>query len=96
METGCFPSYKDLKNEEYGHLIAKYLNTGACPPETRMRIARLMEWLTVGGGIPGCMHGGGSPDGARMVLFALSPLEEYARLAGDLAGLEELPAEPAK
>lgn len=96
VETGCLPSYADLKNEDYGPLIAKYLSTGACGPETRMRIARLIEWLTVGGGIPGCMHGGGSPDGARMVLFALSPLEEYARMAAELAGIEEPPGEPGK
>jgi 4-hydroxybutyryl-CoA dehydratase/vinylacetyl-CoA-Delta-isomerase len=44
-------------------------------------MARLVEWLTVGGGIPGCMHGGGSPDGAKLVIRALTPWEKYAEEA---------------
>jgi 4-hydroxybutyryl-CoA dehydratase/vinylacetyl-CoA-Delta-isomerase len=83
-------------SSEYGHLIQKYIKAGAGSAETRARIARLIEWLTIGGGVPGCMHGGGSPDGARMVVFAFSPLEEYAKLAADLAGVKEKLEEPGK
>ncbi|MBU2549656.1 MAG: hypothetical protein KKB20_14675 [Proteobacteria bacterium] len=46
-------------------------------------------------GVPGCMHGGGSPDGARMVVFGSSPIEEYAGYAGRLAGIDENLADPA-
>lgn len=95
-ETGCMPSYQDLKNPQYGHLVEKYLTAGSGSAETRMRVARLIEWLTIGGGVPGCMHGGGSPDGARMVVSALSPLEDYANMAKNLAGVEENLEEPQK
>ncbi|MGO9568367.1 MAG: 4-hydroxyphenylacetate 3-hydroxylase N-terminal domain-containing protein [Desulfomonilaceae bacterium] len=96
VETGCFPSYKDLTSPEYGHLIQKYIKAGAGSAESRARAARLVEWLTIGAGVPGCMHGGGSPDGARMVVFGSSPLEEYAGYAKTLAGIEEEIPEPAK
>jgi len=96
VETGCFPSYLDFTSPEYGHLIQKYLTAGAGSAETRARLARLIEWLTIGAGVPGCMHGGGSPDGARMVVYGASPLEEYAGYAKSLAGLTEDLPEPAK
>ena len=95
-ETGCIPSYADMQDPEYGPLIKRYLKAGECSGESRARIARLIEWLTLGGGVPGCMHGGGSPDGARMVVFGLSPLESYAAKAHKLAGLEEDIKEPGK
>ena len=96
VETGCLPSYQDLTSPDYGHLIEKYLVAGQGSAETRARLARLIEWLTIGGGVPGCMHGGGSPDGARMVVFSVSPLEKYASLAKDLAGVTEDLVEPGK
>ncbi len=94
METGCLPSSQDMGHPEYGDLIKKYLDTGVCDPVNRARIARLIEWLTVGGGIPGCMHGGGSPDGARRFVLALSPLEEFVQYAKSLAGIDEDISEP--
>jgi len=96
VETGCFPSYDDFVSSEYGHLIQKCIKAGACSAESRARLARLIEWLTIGAGVPGCMHGGGSPDGARMVVFGSSPLEEYAGYARSLACVDEEIPEPAK
>ena len=96
VETGCFPSYKDFNDPRYGKLIQKYLKAGACSPEARARAARLVEWLTLGAGVPGCMHGGGSPDGARLVVRSLSPMEKYAEMARKLAGITEEVAEPTK
>jgi 4-hydroxybutyryl-CoA dehydratase/vinylacetyl-CoA-Delta-isomerase len=97
-ETGCFPSYKDFQSELYGDKLKRALTAGV-DGETRARAARLVEWLTVGGGIPGCMHGGGSPDGARMVVKIMEPWEKYAanakRIAGITADLSE-PAPPPK
>ena len=95
-ETGCFPSYKDIENHQYGHLIKAALKAGASSGVSRARISRLIEWLTLGAGIPGCMHGGGSPDGARMVLYHMSPLEEYVDYAKALAGVDEDISEPVK
>ena len=95
-ETGCLPSYQDFTSPQYGHLIQKYVKAGAGSAETRARIARLIEWLTLGAGVPGCMHGGGSPDGARMVVFGISPLEKYVNYARKVGGIEEELPEPGK
>lgn len=68
-ETGCMPSFKDFSDPKHGHLVQKYLKA-ATSAETRARLARLIEWLTVGAGIPGCMHGGGSPEAAKVLIRA--------------------------
>jgi len=96
VETGCMPSYKDFTNSEYGKMVQEYYKAGACSAETRYKIARLSEWLTVSGGIPGCMHGGGSPDGARLVVRATTPFEEYVDYAKKLMKIEEEVLEPQK
>ncbi len=88
-ETGCMPSYKDMLDSRYGHLIRKYLKAHS-PAETRMRIARLIEWLTIGAGVPGCMHGGGSPDGAKMVIWAKSEFDEFIKLAKELGNISDI------
>jgi len=93
-ETGCFPSYQDFQSEIYGNHLIKALAAGA-DGETRARAARLVEWLTVGGGIPGCMHGGGSPDGARMVVRAMEPWEKFAADAKRIAGITAELNDPA-
>jgi 4-hydroxybutyryl-CoA dehydratase/vinylacetyl-CoA-Delta-isomerase len=86
-ETGCMPSYQDFESEEYGELVKKYLKAAA-PAESRARIARLIEWLTLGAGIPGCMHGGGSPDGARLVIQRSAGFDRCVMLAEELSGIE--------
>ena len=87
-ETGCLPSYIDLYNEQYGELLRKYLSAN-CSGETRAKLARLIEWLTIGAGVPGCMHGGGSPDGAKLIIQALSNLETNMKHVQKLINLEE-------
>ncbi len=96
VETGCLPSFRDFNDPRYGRLIQKYVKAGACSPEARARAARLTEWLTLGAGVPGCMHGGGSPDGARLVVRSLTPMETYADMARKLAGIQEDLPEPGK
>jgi len=88
-ETGCIPSYQDFMDSGYGSLIEKYLKSNS-PAETRIRIARLIEWLTIGGGVPGCMHGGGSPDGARLTVWAQSKLEEMIGMAKRVGGISDI------
>lgn len=95
-ETGCLPSYKDFIDPRYGSLIRKYLKAGDVSGETRARLARLSEWLTLGAGVPGCMHGGGSPDGARLVVRANLNLEDLVEKARKLAGIGEEIPEPGK
>ena len=94
-ETGCMPSSRDFYDERHGHLVQKYLKA-ACSAETRARTARLVEWLTVGAGIPGCLHGGGSPEGAKVVIRANAGLERFVALAKRLADIEEDVPEPTK
>ncbi len=92
-ETGCLPSYKDFKSSKYGHLIEKYVKA-KYSAESRARSARLVEWCTIGGGVPGCMHGGGSPDGAKLVIRATAGLDKKAEMARRLAGITEEIPEP--
>ncbi len=87
-ETGCMPSFKDFESEEYGELVQKYLKAAA-PAESRVRIARLIEWLTLGAGVPGCMHGGGSPDGARLVIQRAAGFDRCVKLAEELSGIQK-------
>ena len=87
-ETGCLPSCQDINNSEYGDLLKKYLKAN-CSGETRAKIARLIEWLTIGAGVPGCMHGGGSPDGAKMMINAKTDINHYIELAKRLADIKE-------
>lgn len=95
-ETGCIPPYIDFQNKEYGPKLLECLAAGS-DGETRARAARLVEWLTIGGGVPGCMHGGGSPDGARLVVRAMTKWEDYAKEAKRIAGITaELPDPGAK
>jgi 4-hydroxybutyryl-CoA dehydratase/vinylacetyl-CoA-Delta-isomerase len=94
-ETGCMPSYVDFTDDEYGELLQKYMGA-AVDGETRARIARLVEWLTIGAGVPGCMHGGGSPDGAKLFVRLFSDLDGHMDLAKELAGLEAEVPRPEK
>lgn len=87
-ETGCLPSCIDINNPKYGSLLQKYLK-GKCSGETRARVARLIEWLTIGAGVPGCMHGGGSPDGAKRIIKAATDIKYYVKLAKRLADITE-------
>jgi 4-hydroxybutyryl-CoA dehydratase/vinylacetyl-CoA-Delta-isomerase len=87
-ETGCLPSCKDLNDPRYGKLLKKYLQAN-CSGETRAKIARLIEWLTIGSGVPGCMHGGGSPDGAKLVINATTNIVHNMELAKRLANIKE-------
>jgi 4-hydroxybutyryl-CoA dehydratase/vinylacetyl-CoA-Delta-isomerase len=92
-ETGCMPSSQDFYDPHYGHLVKKYLKA-ASSAESRARAARLVEWSTIGAGVPGCMHGGGSPDGAKLVIRANTNIEEKIEIAKRLAGIKEEVSEP--
>ena len=95
VETGCLPSCEDFYNENYGPYIQKVLQAGSVSAEARARGARLTEWLTLGAGVPGCMHGGGSPDGAKLVVRAFTPIDKYVEYAKKVAGITEDIPEPA-
>ena len=96
VETGCMPSFQDFTNPQYGELLQKYYKAGPASAESRYKTARLSEWLTIGGGVPGCMHGGGSPDGARLMVRFGTPFEEYVDYARKIMGIEEEIPDPPK
>lgn len=56
--------------------------------EAGARAAWLTQWLTCGAGIPGCMHGGGSPD-AKLVIRAAARWDDYIDYACKLAGVKK-------
>lgn len=97
VETGCFPSYADFSSPRYGADVQAAVK--ACDrysAETRARAARLSEWVTFGAGMPAFGHGGGSPDGAKLVVKALTPVDRYAEYARKIAGITEEVCEPEK
>jgi 4-hydroxybutyryl-CoA dehydratase/vinylacetyl-CoA-Delta-isomerase len=87
------PSEKDLRNEEIGPLVDKYLRGVAeIPTADRMRILRLIESLTLGTGAVSyrteSMHGAGSPEAQMIVISRLADLESKKLLAKRLANIE--------
>ena len=97
VETGCFPSSKDFNDPKLGAMVQSALKaSGKFSAESRARAARLSEWLTLGAGVPGCMHGGGSPDGAKLVVRSLTPVDQFADYARKIAGITEEIPEPEK
>jgi 4-hydroxybutyryl-CoA dehydratase/vinylacetyl-CoA-Delta-isomerase len=89
VENGCMPSYDDFMSDEYGEkLLSSLQGADNTKPEDRIRMARLLEWLTIGTGVPGCMHGGGSPDTGRLVVRLTTKWDELVDLARNLAVVE--------
>lgn len=81
------PSQRDLEHPELGPLVSKYMAANpAVPVEQRMRILRLLEFLTHGSGavyyLHESLHGAGAPEAMRIMLERetdLAPLEGAAR-----------------
>jgi 4-hydroxybutyryl-CoA dehydratase/vinylacetyl-CoA-Delta-isomerase len=95
-ETGCVPAAVDFDDPKYGHLVRKYLKAAASA-ESRVKAARMVEWSTIGAGVPGCMHGGGSPDGARMFVRKFYDIEKSVEAVKRLANItEDIPDPGAK
>jgi 4-hydroxybutyryl-CoA dehydratase/vinylacetyl-CoA-Delta-isomerase len=88
--VSSMPSSEDLSDPDAGMYVKKYLkgahHTGT---EERLRAIRLLESMLSGPGKISalCMHGGGSPDAARMALMALSDIGNKKEMAKRLAGI---------
>ena len=86
------PSEKDFNHPEVGPLLHKYL-VGAAefPTETRQRLLRLIENITLGAGGVGylveSMHGAGSPMAQRIMLTRLADMQAKEACAMKIAGL---------
>jgi len=88
------PSEQDLCNPETSDVIKKYFQgVASVPTETRMRILRLIENLTLGTAAVGyrteSMHGAGSPQAQRIMISRQSNLQQKKELAKNIAGITD-------
>ena len=93
--VATMPSEADLNHDEIGALLRKYLRGRAdVPTETRLRVIRLIENMTLGrnavGYLTESLHGAGSPQAQRIQIGRTMQLEYRMRLARILAGIEDL------
>jgi 4-hydroxybutyryl-CoA dehydratase/vinylacetyl-CoA-Delta-isomerase len=91
--VSTLPSEADLRQEEIGPLLQKYLRgRDDVPTENRVRILRLIENLTMGrnavGYLTESMHGAGSPQAQRIQIARAAQLNEKKTMARTLAGIE--------
>ena len=82
------PSEYDLRSDDVGHLVKKYF-TGVAdiPVEDRIKIGRLIEAMTGGTAMVESMHGAGSPQAQRIMIFREGDLARKVTLAKALAGI---------
>ncbi len=82
------PSEHDLRSEEVGHFVSKYF-TGVSdiPVLERIKIGRLIEAMTGGTALVESMHGAGSPQAQRIMIFREGNLNKKIQLAKNLVGL---------
>jgi 4-hydroxybutyryl-CoA dehydratase / vinylacetyl-CoA-Delta-isomerase len=82
------PSQYDLESEEVGHLVKKYFSgVEGIPTEHRIKIARLIEAMTGGTTLVESMHGAGSPQAQRVMIFREGELGKKIKLAKKLLGI---------
>ena len=84
------PSEHDFENEDVGHLVRKYFSGVAdIPTEDRVKIARMIEAMTGGTALVESMHGAGSPQAQRIMIYREGKLAEKIKLAKRLAGITD-------
>lgn len=83
------PSEKDFDDPEIGDKLKKYLAGSAkYSVEDRYRMARLLENMTGGTALVESMHGAGSPQAQRIMLYRMGNLMGKVKLAQNLAGID--------
>ncbi len=92
--VATMPSEQDYRHEKIGKLLDKYLRGRAdVPTESRMRILRLIENMTLGrnavGYLTESMHGAGSPQAQRIQIYRNMQIKFKKELAQILAGVSE-------
>ncbi|WP_026894613.1 4-hydroxyphenylacetate 3-hydroxylase family protein [Clostridiisalibacter paucivorans] len=88
------PSEKDFKHPEIGPICEKYFKGNAnVPTMDRMKILRLIENMTLGTAAVGyrteSMHGAGSPQAQRVMIWRQGNLEHKKDLAKNIAKIEK-------
>jgi len=83
------PYEADYRSPVTGPYIEKYFTADPkVPTEHRIRLARLIENMTGGTALAESMHGAGSPQAMRVMLYRETNLEHKKRLARRLAKIE--------
>ena len=88
------PSERDLRSAETGPILDKYLKGRAdVPTESRLRMLRLIENMTLGrnavGYLTESLHGAGSPQAQRIQIARQMDIEAKKKLAKRLAGIDD-------
>jgi 4-hydroxybutyryl-CoA dehydratase/vinylacetyl-CoA-Delta-isomerase len=88
------PSEQDFNHEEAGPILEKYLRgVSSVPTETRVRMLRLIENMTLGrnavGYLTESMHGAGSPQAQRIQIQRQMDVEKKKWYARRLAGIKQ-------
>jgi 4-hydroxybutyryl-CoA dehydratase / vinylacetyl-CoA-Delta-isomerase len=82
------PSQYDLESEDVGYLVRKYFSgVEGIPTEERVKLARLIEAMTGGTALVESMHGAGSPQAQRIMIYREGDLEKKMKLAKALLGI---------
>ena len=82
------PSQYDLESENVGHWVRKYFSgVKGIPTAHRIKIGRLIEAMTGGTALVESMHGAGSPQAQRIMIFREGELDKKISLAKRLIGI---------
>jgi 4-hydroxybutyryl-CoA dehydratase/vinylacetyl-CoA-Delta-isomerase len=82
------PSQYDLESEDVGRWVKKYFSgVKGIPTDHRIKIGRLIEAMTGGTALVESMHGAGSPQAQRIMIYREGELDKKIRLAKRLIGI---------
>ncbi|UCD59276.1 MAG: 4-hydroxyphenylacetate 3-hydroxylase family protein [Candidatus Hydrogenedentota bacterium] len=83
------PSEKDFRNEEIGELLHKhYTAVASSSAADRVRVCRLIENMTAGTALVESMHGAGSPQAQRVMIYRQGNLDQKKAFAKVLCGIK--------
>jgi 4-hydroxybutyryl-CoA dehydratase/vinylacetyl-CoA-Delta-isomerase len=83
------PSDADFNNSEVGGLLKKYFaGKQGFSTDDKRKLVRYIEGMTSVSTLVEALHGAGSPQAQRIVMFRQANLQEKARLARKVLGLE--------
>jgi len=83
------PHENDLKSPETGDYIRKYFAGNAkYAAEDRIKIARLIENMSGGTALAESMHGAGSPQAMRIMIYRESNIDQKEKLAANIAHIK--------
>jgi len=85
------PYEKDYRDPVTGPIIDKYFAANPnYPTEERIRMGRLLENMTGGTALAESMHGAGSPEAMKIMLYRESNLEQKKEFAKKLAKIDQI------